>query len=527
MSGAGDSTRLREAQERVRALSELVEGVALVFVAGPAWRARSGLAALASVLGDAWERRWYRFDLDEEHLDEVLPPLHQGARRVVLAHGLAGLASERTLEQRLRALNLRRDRLRGRQGLALVWVPHDLLDALRRYCRDLLSWRSAFLRLEDDDLGPPQPAELAAQESLQAATSIPGLRRALGGPGGAATWLVDAPLQVVLGAPGSGKSRLSLKHVHERMDKGAATVWLRAVELVPFLAADDLGDVATAALRARSDGGAPYSARDLLRGAGAHVVIDALDEVERPEDRERLLWLMEQARASYPSSRFVITSRPWVPELEGLSAWSELRLPDAAVEPWRDGAVSSAPVALAFRALSLQEQGRCSVSLEAVPEPERSATLALEAAGELFERVSDEVVQYRPKEAQAELAGRALVELGPTLASEVAARQADAGDGWPHTLRRGLGRLARLHRDPGLPLRALIPADQVSEMPQATLSSRAAIVAGALEEARLDLGEERHADVTAALERLASRLPDADPTRARLLALAGPEDGAG
>lgn len=150
-----------ELRQRLHLVAEVSQGLALVLVVGPDYRAPEGLARLAE--GLSGERRWHRLDQDGPALGARLAEPAQVEGRgaeatltTLLVHGLEYLETPRRQELEVR-LNLLRDTLVAERALVLLWVPRSGYDGFRQRCADLFQWRSLQLELAEGDV-PIDPA---------------------------------------------------------------------------------------------------------------------------------------------------------------------------------------------------------------------------------------------------------------------------------------------------------------------------------------------------------------------------------
>lgn len=146
---------------RLALVASVSEGLALVLVTGPDYRAEEGLARLVEAIPADRPRLWHRLDRDGPTL---AAQLGGDGEPVLLVHGLQYLETPRRTEMEAR-LNLLRDTLVARRTLLLLWIPGSRAEEFRQHCADLFQWRTLLLELGEADV-PIDPALEARRRYL-------------------------------------------------------------------------------------------------------------------------------------------------------------------------------------------------------------------------------------------------------------------------------------------------------------------------------------------------------------------------
>ncbi|HYO65288.1 MAG TPA: NACHT domain-containing protein [Archangium sp.] len=330
---------------RIASTLELVDGLALVFIVGPDFRAPEGLSLIRVGLPDSRPTLWHRMDRDGPDVVSAVERA-QMDDPIVLVHGLENLEEEAraSLES---SLNMLRDRLALIRATLIFWVPRSDLEAFQRHCADLFAWRSLLVSLSEEQVQVDPDLEArriylsrlrAELERLSAAALAPLLvqpeflsdRMVL--PEGEqaaiplAEWLKRTPYGVLVGEAAGGKTTALM---------ALALLWAREAAEAPhgapcplFITARDLYRGPTFGLNLDEEEMpviAFPSARfaEWARAGALVLMMDGLDELEEPARGLCLEWL-ERLRERYPQLRMTVTNRTPIKELR--FPWTKARL---------------------------------------------------------------------------------------------------------------------------------------------------------------------------------------------------------
>ncbi|HZH15436.1 MAG TPA: NACHT domain-containing protein [Archangium sp.] len=337
---------------RIASTLELTDGLALILVLGPDFRAPEGLSLIRSGLPGSRPTLWHRLDCDGPDVVSAVERA-QVDEPIVLVHGLENLEQDDRAATES-SLNMLRDRLMLIRAAVILWVPRSDLEAFQRHCADLFSWRSLLVSFSEEQV-PTEP-DLEAQRiylfrlrnvlkgriaghlvplpPVQPELLSDRRVRPQGGRGDVCLhdWVRTTQHGILLGTFGSGKTTalmaLALLWAREAADTppGApCPLFVTARDLYQGpafgLDLDDDELPATPFPGARFPPGPRFAA--WARSGELVLMLDGLDELEGLARELCADWL-ERLRKRYPRLRITVTSRTRVPELR--SSWTLARL---------------------------------------------------------------------------------------------------------------------------------------------------------------------------------------------------------
>jgi hypothetical protein len=313
--------------------TELADGLALIFIAGPDFRAPEGLALIRARLPESRPTLWHRLDRDGP--DVVSAIEHSGLKEpIVLVHGLENLdlPARADLEA---SMNMLRDRLVSARAIVILWVPRSDAESFQHHCADLFAWRSLFVSLTEPQV-PIDPALeirrgylarlrarleriiLPARAFGQVRLEILSNRMVQPGRGmdeavSLERWVRETKAGFLFGETGSGKTT-ALMALALGWAREAAMGGERDTPYPLLLGARELY-IGPGQGLALGEQGLP-KAEDLpdaqaeawARQGNLVLLVDAIDEVEPPAQRLIIDWL-EDVLARHPKLRATMTSR--------------------------------------------------------------------------------------------------------------------------------------------------------------------------------------------------------------------------
>ena len=337
---------------RIASTLELADGLALILVVGPDFRAPEGLSLLHSSLPAPRPTLWHRLDRDGPDVVSAVERAQLDAP-IVLVHGLENL------EQHDRAttessLNMLRDRLALIRAAIILWVPRSDLETFQRHCADLFAWRSLLVSLSEEQV-PIEPTLEAQRIYLFRLRTVLGKRitrlqeplpqvrpellsnrwvvlEETQGAIGLEHWVRATQYGILSGEPKSGKTTalmaLALLFAMEAADKLPGTpcplfVTARDLYLGPAFGLD-LNDEEMPTNPFPGSRLAPVPQFGAWAQSGDFVLmLDGLDEVEGSAHNLCIDWL-ERLQSRYPRMRLIVAGRTDAPEIG--SSWIRARL---------------------------------------------------------------------------------------------------------------------------------------------------------------------------------------------------------
>ncbi|HLL55759.1 MAG TPA: hypothetical protein VK447_19515 [Myxococcaceae bacterium] len=328
---------------RIASTVELSDGLALILVAGPEFRAPEGLALIRKRLPENMPTLWHRLDIDGP--DFVSAVQRSGERRaVVLVHGLEFLGKG-ARDRVMAGVNLSRDRLPSLDAAVVLWIPSDDIESFQHHCADLFAWRSLLVALNEEHVPTPRESEderrylamllrdVAVEEGGDRDDPLDPslLGEALVLPEGSTSfvplgaWARENPFAWLVAEPGSGKTT-ALRDLVRR--------WAREATLSPPRAPVPV------AVWSWLEGVPVFGERHKLRFLGEFDSIAHAEQLSIPFKRlsqwarqEKLAWILDEAPSTpdavawaelflrnFPAHRVLLASR---------------RSPEMLGEPWR------------------------------------------------------------------------------------------------------------------------------------------------------------------------------------------------
>jgi len=331
---------------RIASTLELADGLALILVVGPDFRAPEGLSLIRASLPGSRPTLWHRLDHDGPDVVSAVERTQADAP-IVLVHGLENLEEEARASVES-SLNMLRDRLMLIRAALILWVPRSDLEAFQRHCADLFAWRSLLVSLSEEQV--PVNPDLEARriylsrlrtelEQRSAAALAPMSARPeflsdrMVLPEGKwaaiplSEWVKKTQYGVLTGGPGYGKTT-ALRALALLWSREAAADSPPGVPCPLFVTARDIYRGPPLGLDLDGDDmpvmlfpGAHFAA--WARAGEFLLILDALDELEETARGLFINWL-ERLRNRYPRLRMTVTGRDSIKELP--SSWAQAKL---------------------------------------------------------------------------------------------------------------------------------------------------------------------------------------------------------
>ncbi|MEW5851108.1 MAG: hypothetical protein AB2A00_20140 [Myxococcota bacterium] len=310
MAGSSDG-----ALERIRRTVELSEPLALIFVAGPPFRARAALERIRAVLPADRPALWHR--LDQKGGEDLVGAVTRSGLEnpIVLVHGLENLNDERRAYVEA-VLNVNRDRLREVRAAVIFWIPEGELASFPVRAPDLFHWRAMLVTPSDLEIVPDEMVESTSayldylrEEGLGELLKEPLAYLVHEDWNEIAIWLHENIRSAILDVPGSGKTTMMF-NLMWFMASGrvgsSVPVLVGAMELSRV---DELNLATVTNLRVPEQlRRTPDFVYGLAQKGELVLLCDGLDELPEPQ-QGRLAMAFERLADQWPRMRILIAGR--------------------------------------------------------------------------------------------------------------------------------------------------------------------------------------------------------------------------